>query len=236
MREHRFLQRSGNGEYINSKFSSEVEIFDTPKITDSLVYGGGQIFDSPNILRSTLDGFYRISGRPFIRDSHVSGTAQIMGNPSILNTVISGNTIVKNSIVKNSFVEDNSRLLDKTSIEFCDISDNAVVCGTAAVLGKDEDRIKLFGWDYIEEGLWTRRPMVFIASSGFVVSESINRNVIISCTNNTVEKWLDKSAGRRYGKLVGLNNYQIDELEWYVLQIRKFKDSKDYDMNANKTI
>lgn len=230
------MHRNDTGEYIDSKFNSWVEIFDSPKITNSLIYGG-QIFDSPNILRSSLSGFPRISGRPIIRDSHISGTSQVSGMSHILDSVVAGNSVVtKDAKVFNSEIYDNSRVLDSSWIRNCLMYDNAMVCGTASVKGTNECPVVLGGWDYVEEGLWTRSPIVYQSSCGLFVAESVGRKVVINCLTTTVDRWLTNNgkAGRRYAQNLGLDNYQIDELRYYIEQIKEFKDRKEYDMAVDK--
>lgn len=197
------------------------------------MYGGGQVFGSPMILNSSISGYPRISGRPTINRSHISGTAQVLGMPYIKHSVLSGNCVVNgNPTIYSSEVGDNARILDNSALWFCRVTGNAMVTDTAKLVGTEDSPIELSNWDYVCEGRWTRRPLNYVASSGFVVSESVGRKVVINCTNNTVEKWLNRGAGRRYGRLVGLTNEQTDEIQYLVEQIKRVKDVKGYEVNG----
>jgi uncharacterized protein YuzB (UPF0349 family) len=229
---HQFLQRSGDGEYINTKFAPHsVEIFDSPKFENCLVYGG-QFFDSPTCKDSSFNGFCRVSGRPDIRRSHVSGTAQINGFSRVVDSVVSGNAVVtKNAQVRSSEISDNSRILEDAYVENCAVSEQAMICGKAVVVGKGPEKMVINGWTYISEGWWHRPPMSFVCQSGYVVTESIERNISIGCITNTVEKW-KSGAGEKYGKLLGLDKSGIDEIRYYVNEIEIRKNQPDYDMRG----
>lgn len=228
--EHIFAHRSGQGIYENCKFAKGVEIFDTPKMYDSLIYGG-QTFDSPNIVNSSLASYCRINGRPRIRDSHVSGTAQIYGMPQIYNSVIAGNALIGKDVgIHFSEILGNARILDKARVIDAVITGNAVVCESANVWGKHESPLEIGGYTYISEGTWLRPPLVLETDFGFAIVESINRNVHIGCITNTVEKFLS-GAGDRYGHLLGLDKSQVDMLRYGVQYMKDMKDRPDYDMN-----
>lgn len=229
---HQFLQRSGAGEYENCKFGTQtVEIFDNPKMKNSLIYGG-QFFDSPNIEDSTFGGFCRVSGRPHVARSHISGTAQVSGFAIVRDSVLYENAVVtKSSRIIDSWVGDNARVMDGAWVVHADLREQAMVCGTAHVIGHPDEPLIIGGWAFICEGTWIRPPVHYVTSSGFVVTESVGRNISIGCITNTVEKW-QSGAGEKYGKLVGLDKHQIAEIEYFVNEIAYLKNSEGYDMGV----
>lgn len=223
---HQFGHRSGRGSYENTKFSSSAEVYDAPKIKDSLIYGG-RIFDTAKIKNSSVSGYATISGDSYISNSHVSGFA-LVNNSYLLNSVVSGGAIISGGQVFSSEVSDSAKILDKAHLWFCRMDKFAIVCGNARVKGREDNPVILTEHDYLDSGDWYRPPVTFAASSGFIVSEATGRDVVISCTKASVEKWLDRGAGRRYGKMVGMSPEEIDEVQYYTEVIRNLKNQKGY--------
>lgn len=223
---HQFGHRSGRGTYENTKFSSNAEVYDAPKIKDSLIYGG-RIFDTARIRNSSVAGYATISGNSWITNSHVSGLA-LVNNSNVYYSVVSGGAIISGGQVRDSEVSDSAKVLDLAVISHCRVDRFSIVCGTATVVGSRENPVILTEHDYLDSGTWYRPPVTFAASSGFIISEATGRDVVISCTKASVEKWLDKGAGRRYGKMVGMSPEEIDEVQYYTEVIRDLKNQKGY--------
>jgi hypothetical protein len=226
---HQWGFRSQYGEYGHSKFSEEAEIFGSPRIWDSLIYGFGQIFDNASVQWSSVSGYPRISGNAQVIHSHVSGIAQVSGNATVYYSIISDYAVVADkTLCVKSEVSDRSRILDKARVNNCLVKDFATVMGTAHVIGTRNNPIILDGHCFVDEGVWYRKPITFVCSSGFVVSESVGRKVVVSCTKADVDNWLS-GKGRRYGKRIGLTPSQIDEIEYYVEVTRTIKNQKGYE-------
>lgn len=223
---HQWGHRSGKGKYENTKFSENAEVYDSPTIEDSLIYGG-KIFNSPIIENSSMSGYPTICGETKIVNSHVSGFA-FVNDALIVNSTISDGAIVAGGSVLYSDISGSAKVLDKAVVVHCEVDAFSIVCGDAIVRGTESNPVILLGHDYLDSGDWYRPPVTFAASSGFIVSEATGRDVVISCTKASVEKWLDRGAGRRYGKMVGMSPEEIDEVQYYTEVIRDLKNQKGY--------
>lgn len=207
---HQFGHRSEGGKYDNNNtFSDKAEVYGSPVIKDSQILGG-KIFGG-EIYESTIKDEAIVSGSPHIIKTSVMNSAIIADQGSAYGSVIMGN----------------ARLLDKGSVNGVLMRDNAMVCGTGMVIGQPE--MVLEEWDYVDRGIWYRRPVTYISKSGFVITENVGHLVTVSCTTNTVSKWLG-GAGRRYGQLVGLEEGEIHDMLDAIDSISRLKQQSDYDM------
>lgn len=211
---HQWGFRSGTGDYRGSEFSEDAEIHGSPEITDCLIYGGN-IFGTPTLRDSSLIGNPFISGKCGIIDSDVMGCSKITDLAVSVNSKHSGLSVLADkAIVFNSWLSGNCKVLESSVVNKCDISGNAVVCGNAVVMGCELD-----GYMFLDRGLWERPPLSFICSSGLVVNESVFGYVNVSCITNKIEKWLGGS-GDRYGKLLGMSSFELEEVRYYVKLVR----------------
>lgn len=208
-REHQFGYRSGEGDYTGSTFG-----------TDAIVIAKN------DIKFSAVTGFAKLIGNNRLTN------CSVVGNSVLCDTESEGghfvDTVSHYNIVKKSLLEYNTIVWSR--IENCYLKHSIIDnCVLQDVTGKDVQLKNCQVKDcvlplncIIEEGIWTRPPLTFTCKSGFVVCEGIEDKVIVSCTNNKIDKWLS-GAGRRYGRTLGLKEEEIDEIENYVRIIRDSK-------------
>lgn len=207
---HQWGHRSERGIYINNAFGKEAEIFGSPFIKNSMIMGGKIL--GGRLVNCLMDGEPIFNGREaYSVELHDKAM------------------MIDHTYAWNSQLWGESRLLDKAHISAVSMFDNATVCGTGIVIGTSKTNVVLNGYDYIDRGIWYRKPVTYICESGFVVTENVEQLVTVSCTTNTVAKWLG-GAGRRYGRILGLSESEIDEIQTYVSMIRNLKNSEGYDM------
>lgn len=208
--QHQWGHRSGAGKYINSTFGPNTEVFGSPTISYSVLLDRAMVFGGQ------------------IMNSNISEDA-IFNGSRLIHTVMRHRSVMADQACAfNSYLGDEARVLDKGSVSGVIMTGHATVCGTGIVIGGSRHLI-LSGHDYIDRGVWFRRPATFISSEGRVVTENVGQLVTVGCTTNTVEKWLG-GAGRRYGKIVGMTKAEIDEVQGYVEQLRDMKAGTYYDM------
>lgn len=214
---HVFGQRSKTANYLgDTVFSEDVEIYGSPTLIDSILHGG-YIFDKPWIDHSTIAEYAVIAGESFVVYSFVGGLAKVTGRPMVEGSSISGGSIVADTaVVKDSFVSLNARVFGDAYVENSTITGGAIVCGNAVVIGT-----AIEGNTFIDRGVWNRPPLSFTCKSGFCVTESTGDLINIHCITSPARKWL--KAGERYGRVLGLSEEDIREIDEYVNRIIEFK-------------
>jgi hypothetical protein len=215
---HQFGHRSGEGTYINSSFGEAAEIYGSPLIENSYIHSG-KVFSG------------------VIKESGMQGDA-IFNGGHLIHSVMTDQSLVAGDVYAfNSQLWHNSRLLDRANINGVHLLNEAMVCGTGMVIGytpeSDYKPLVLKEYDFIDRGTWYRRPRTYVVEGGWVVTENVGQLVTVSCTTNTIEKWLG-GAGRRYGRFVGMAPETIDEIQGHVEAIRDLKSRPDYDMGQSK--
>jgi hypothetical protein len=201
---HQFGHRSGSGDYQDVSWGENAETYGSPIIKKSSI-AGGKVFGG------------------YIENSKLFNEVIVSGSPAITDSIVMHRAIVSDHAkCRNSILTDESRLIDYAMVNHVIMKEFAVIGGKAVVVGVHDERLVIGSYMNIDRGVWFKAPMHFVCSSGFVVTESIDNLVNVSCTTNTIEKWLG-GAGRRYGKLVGLDEKQSDEIIGYIEEIRDFK-------------
>lgn len=205
MDKHQFGHRSEKGTYTNTNFSEEAEIYGSPILENCSIRGG------------------KVLGQSILRASSMSDSPMVTDQAEVINSHLYGRAMVADqSRVVSSVVADDAKVLDHARVDFTVMFDHSIVCGTGIVMGSLFSVVSLNGYAYIDRGVWTRPPITYITKAGFIVNENIDDLVTVSCTTSTCKKWLS-GAGRRYGKLIGMSVEDIDEVEYWVKEIAKFK-------------
>lgn len=219
---HNWGLRSGKGTYKNSQFSRYFEAFGAPRIIGSHCLGG-QVFGEPVITNTYMDGIPVVQGEAEITDSVILGSAKIIGSPVLTDSSVADfGVVADHAFLFQSDVAGNARVLDHAVLKNTMVTGNALIKGSAQIVGPKDGILEIGEYIILDRGLWTRAPIHFICNSGYSVTESENEYVTVSCTTNTTKKWLS-GAGRRYGKLMGMTEEEIDEVQYYVEAIAKEK-------------
>lgn len=214
MMKHVFGHRSGKGTYDAVDWGAgEAEVYGSPTIINSSVLRG-KVFDTVTILNSEVCG---------PRDDLDFEEPTISGKSIVVNSkIFDGVVLADEAIVNNSLLYGASKVIENGNIRWCNMHDNAIVAGDAVVSGTEYSPVFLRHDVYIDRGFWNRAPLSFSCKSGYVVTESVDNLVNVSCTTNTIDKWLS-GAGRRYGRILNMAEKEIDEIQGYVEMIRDFK-------------
>lgn len=208
---HQFGQRSGAGTYKNTEFGENAEIYGSPNISNSKILHG-QIFDSPRIHNSVVSGLSVISGKATIKSSFVGGRARVIGNPYVIHSFIMDDAVISDEVlVQNCEVTDKVKITDNARVEHSRISGDVVITGNGKLIGRPHDILDISGYNYIHRGLWMKPPKVRVASSGFVLTECTEGHVDIGCICNKPDKFL--RAGYRYMEILGFTKEQTDEIK-----------------------
>lgn len=205
---HQFGHRSEKGTYIDTKFSENAEIYGSPVLQGCNIQGG-RVFGQSSLYLSNMTGSPMVTDQAQVINSHLYGRAIVADQSRVISSVIA----------------DDSKVLDHARVDFAVMFDHSIVCGTGIVMGSPFSVVSLNGYAYVSEGVWTRPPITYITKAGWIINESIGDRVTVSCTTNSVHKWLS-GAGRRYGKLIGMQPEDIDEVEHWVQEIARFKGVK----------
>lgn len=222
---HQFGIRSENGVYTGSDIHSVAEIYGSPKIIHSKIHSG-KILDRAKLIDVTVAGLPVISGEPTIMRSFVGGGSVITGFPYIYDSYVDGEVVISGGVtIEHSEVLGSAKVLDMAVLSNVIIDKEAMVSGTAKVLGTPEQPINLTGWNYIHRGVWHRPPIHKVApKSGFVLTECTDGHVDIGCICNKPEKFL--RAGYRYMETLGFTKEQTDEIKDLLTDLQK--EIKEY--------
>lgn len=154
-------------------------------------------------------------------NSSISSDSIVTGKPRIEDSIIKGRSVISDkSLIRGSIVFD-SIVSDETLLRNCAVI-NSTILNDATIYGFNE---RIFIKDsIIVEGTWFRPPITYTLPTGWIITESIDDRVTVSCTTNKIDKWLS-GAGARYGKLVGMSQDEIDVCLFYIRQIKEIKEA-----------
>lgn len=200
---HQWGLLSNDGTYENCVFSEEFETYGKIQIKNSECLGG------------------KVMGNSLIADSILTGTPIISGANVIKRSVVADRAVVQGMCyLEDSVVMADARVYGSASATHVLIGDDAIVCGTAVIIGSLNNPIDIVGHCFVDRGVWYRAPLHYVCKSGLVVAESAHGLVNVNCITNKPSKFLSK-YGRAYGKKLGMTEEEIDEVQHYVEIVEK---------------
>lgn len=147
-----------------------------------------------------------------IIDSNISNCKFVSNKPTVIyeSTVEDSYLSYDNTIRRSSI-----RYLYQHNIyvDSIFISDNAVLLFNGYTSYQNRSVI-------LRNNLYKQFPNSVISSGGDIITDAPNKEVTVNCITNDYEKWLGR-AGRKYGRLNGYTEEQMDEIDRLVRFIKR---------------
>lgn len=215
---HLWGMRSVNG--TDNQFGTTAEVYGVPEIENSRVIYG-RVMNEAKVYDSLVSGNVLIGGEALVSRSMVLGNAIINGEAVVTSSSVCDNAVVTDrAAVELSDILGNSRVFENAYVKNARLKDEVIIRGEGRLIGVEGGIIEVGGYVFIDRGTWRRAPLHYVTSCGLVVVESVDNLVNISCITNDVRKILGK-AGTRYGKIMGMTNEEIQEVQYCTELIAK---------------
>ena len=198
-----------------NKLGPNTSVYGDSSIVDSLIYDSAEIYNS-GVHSSSVAGNAKVI-ESSISDSHISGLSMIAKSKTLSCKMFDSSRAYNTTMVEVTM--EGRSIISGGAVTGANLKDEAHVCG--GYVYRWEEEVVLDGKMFIHKGIWNRAPLILYATlSDYTVQECVNGKIHINCTCNTIEKWLG-GAGVRYGRMMGLNDTQVQEIEYLTKEMGK---------------